>query len=411
MKEGRHYSTLTGIVLMSLVGVLLHTIDGIAQLDVTIMINGPWSFVEDPADSRRVVVIAPLSAHHGMAMIFSGEDAKRYGSQRGPLPGRYSLDVSKLSGCGYHPPTSAYLYPATVTPTTIRNVIDYRSRTISTHRYTFSLPKPCYYTAEDTGRSRMGTPPVTKSTPETTSSTWTALHYKVSAIVPATLKGSSDDDLFTYDDHIAFGSNTGGSAHAVSIVLPAPTSGSDPECDSHSYEAFQQTVQLFNATDVDAVFPELSPDGSQKSTYSDNCFGAGYISALARKRNYVDPGTHTEETAGQILVKIELVEAFIDKPTKQDVTVTNGFFKLVDSYLQQGWGDALPPDVKNELKKTKDCLHDLAGLANAAPAEFGNRPAACVKDSLARTEDLVVPFTAGSGDCHGGGLNINGALR
>jgi hypothetical protein len=108
-----------------------------AQTDVEIEIAGPWSYVQDPANSGRIVVVA--TAGHTLA-VFKGDDVSLYVGITPQPVGPHRLDFATLS-CGSTPsPSSFFLYPA-------NGVIEpnIQSAVSSTSVDSVSLPKPCSY--------------------------------------------------------------------------------------------------------------------------------------------------------------------------------------------------------------------------------------------------------------------------
>ena len=214
-----------------------------AQTAVEIEIAGPWSYAIDPADSSRIVIIAPKG--HTMA-VFTGEDVSQYSGIPAQPLGAHRLDFVKLS-CGSAPePSSFFLYPVNgVSFQTIQNAVS------STSTSSISLPKPCSYESQVESIFKYhGKRDVATKDPERSFTTSMTLHYKVAA---TTTGGVLDG---TTGKPIPFGSNGGTAIKAISIVL---YQDADPDtvCDSHSATAFDATLALWGAAPVHRIFPQL----------------------------------------------------------------------------------------------------------------------------------------------------------
>jgi hypothetical protein len=214
-----------------------------AQTAVEIEIAGPWSYATDPADSSRVVIIAPKG--HTMAM-FTGEDVSQYSGVAAQPLGAHRLDFVKLSCASTPAPSSFFLYPVNgISLQTIQNAVS------STSTFSISLPKPCSYESQSISLFKYnGLRPVTTSDPESSFTSSMTLHYDVAA---TTTGGVLDGPT---GKPIPFGSNGGTTKKAISIVL---YEDADPDtvCDHHSATAFDSTLALWGATRVYRIFPQL----------------------------------------------------------------------------------------------------------------------------------------------------------
>jgi hypothetical protein len=214
-----------------------------AQTDVEIEIAGPWSYVPDPANSGRVIVVAP--AGHTLA-VFTGDNVALY-SGIAPQPvGLHRVDFATLSCGSTPPPSSFFLYPANgVSGPNIQSAVS------STSIDSVSLPKPCSYESQaESDFKYHGLRPVTTTDPERSFTTSMTLHYKVaSAATGAVLDNASTPIPFT--------SNSGTTKKAISIVLYQDTEP-DTACDSHSATAFDATLKLWGLPQVYRVFPQLA---------------------------------------------------------------------------------------------------------------------------------------------------------
>ena len=235
-----------------------------AQTEVEIEIAGPWSYVQDPADSSRIIIVSPNVGH--TMEVFKGDDAFNY--PPGPsLPlGSHRLDFATLS-CGSVPaPSAHFLYPANgVSAQNIQNVL--ASGSVAS----MSLPKPCSYETQVEGIFKYnGIRKVTTSDPERSFTTWMTLHYKVT---PSTTGAALDKGLGAPPD-IPFETNSGSTKKGISVILHLDTAP-DQSCDSHSANAFDATLSLWNLPHVYRAFPQVKDLGSSNQqkpgSYTPTC--------------------------------------------------------------------------------------------------------------------------------------------
>jgi hypothetical protein len=247
------------LMFLSLVSTASH-----AQTNIEIEVVGPWSYVQDPGDTNRVILVAPQLGH--TMAVFKGDDGFNYSNATEPSIGSHRLDFSTLP-CSATSPSKKYLYPLTgVTPSTVTAALQ------STSAYSLSLPKPCAYESKMTSQFRYNaTQPVTQADPEGSFTTWMILHYSVTdQTVPADLdKGTGSAST------IQFGTNSGSTKNAISVTLyVSPSIGPDTRCDSHSAAIFDAVLQMWNAPHVYRVFPKLKPlatSNQQLSSYDYTC--------------------------------------------------------------------------------------------------------------------------------------------
>jgi hypothetical protein len=216
----------------------------IAQTAVEIEIAGPWSYVQDPTDPTRVVIVAPKG--HAMA-VFKGDNVSLYANQTAPPLGSHRLDFASLS-CGSPAPASSFfLYPVNgVSSQNIQNAVS------STSAFSISLPKPCSYENQTESVFKYsGRRDVTTSDPERSFTTSMTLHYEV----VATTTGAVFDSAA--GTPIPFGSNSGTTKKAISVVLYLDMAP-DTACDSQSATAFDSTLTLWGIVPVHRIFPQLS---------------------------------------------------------------------------------------------------------------------------------------------------------
>jgi len=366
--------------------------------EVLILVNGPWSYVEDPDKPTRVVLIVPYSDHHGPAIIYSGPDAAHYGGKTSFLPGTYNLEINNVK-CGDHPSSSAQAYAVPVdVAAVITKVIKDPNYMPNIPRYTISLPKPCYYTSEYARWSKVGKQLTgTQSTKYTVSM---ALHYQVSPqVTSAIFSGKAADGSITYNNtEIAFKKDNSGKA-GISVVMAAPMSGSSRECDSHSREAFENTKLLFNL-DLYAQYPKLRSDGSQSSVYSNNpnCTSKAQLGMEMTRM----------DIAPKLLVQIEQLEAYINQTLDYQDNDPLQTLNSVNDGIKQIWPDKVPDVVKRELEVATNLVAELQNTKTTRGKRASKQKE--TRDVLEETEQQVVIFSAGSGDCNQSQFDINGAV-
>jgi hypothetical protein len=246
--ENRHMkltlSSLAKRITLSLFAIALLTSISVAQTDVEIEIVGPWSYVQDPHDTNRILVITP-SVDHDL-YIFKGENPVNSAGAARPI-GMHRLDGFATASCGNSPASSYYLYGANGATFPDLSSISY---------YAISLPKPCYYESSRLLESWFrfsGNRDVDANDPDRSFTGWMILHYKAASTSAPTATvdngGSSP---------ITFGTNNGTSKLAISVTLSIPdTIPADKVCDGHSTHAFYAMEAFWNVPHVHRVFPKL----------------------------------------------------------------------------------------------------------------------------------------------------------
>jgi hypothetical protein len=235
----------------------------LAQVDLKIMVSGPWAYVANPSDKTRILIVAPTSAHHN-AYIFAGTNAASFRllmppSQISNGPYRLDFDSSLRVPFVGTPQKAITLLPFAVDQTKVSAILSDSSN------YVISLPVPDDYSTyidpagmiDGYSESRVSasgiTPPV--PAPPTRYTTWMVLHYSVKAL-PVSLQqtGTASQSIATTD-----GTTPGG----ISIVLGDPNlQDFDPDCDAISLESFEGQSNLWKLTEY-ARFPMQDNNGKQ----------------------------------------------------------------------------------------------------------------------------------------------------
>lgn len=236
--------------------------------DVEVEIAGPWSYVVDPSDVQRIVVIAPHSGHS--ADVFSGQDVSQY-----ETPGDHPLELGlhrlefTPAPCGAHQSSSAKLLPLTVQDSDVKSAIAAKGS-----RYAISLPKPCYYESYVEARSIISRTTIVPPTSEARYTTWMILHYKVSGSAPSPATLVERPDVGSQSSSsVDFLSNANSTEKAISIVIYLDER---PKriCDQQSADVFDQTQDLLKLQHLNRLFPELDfnmQHPQQTARYNSTC--------------------------------------------------------------------------------------------------------------------------------------------
>jgi hypothetical protein len=237
---------------------------GAAQTNVEIELVGPWSYVQDPTDASRVIVIAPQMGH--IMAVFKGDNPFDYSNDTEPAAGRHRFDFV-TTPCVSAPASNHYLYPLNgIAAKTITDALALGSV------YWLSVPKPCSY--ESTLESRFkynSLQPVNQTDAERSFTTWMILHYNVAdPSVPADFdRGTGSASTFQ------FGSNSGSNKKAISVILYVDLSiGPDTRCDLHSAVIFDSVLAMWKIPHVYRAFPMLKAtinSNQQLSSYDYTC--------------------------------------------------------------------------------------------------------------------------------------------
>jgi hypothetical protein len=287
----RAINTLWAKIVFAILVAMMRSAPIIAQNDVEIEIAGPWSYVEDPADPSRIIVITP-DVGHTMA-VFMGDDPLLYVNvphPTNPALGSHRLEfatVSCSSSPTPHVPVSHTLYPANG----VTSQIIHSALTSSTN-YSLSLPKPCsYLSALESHMKFNSTKPVADNDPENNFTTWMTLRYKVNP----TTTGAVLDQGTPHATNVTFGSNSSSSKKGIGVIvyLNVPP---DTDCDSHSATAFDATLKLWNLPSVYRAFPQLTDLGNSNQQHATYCYGCAQTpngvptQCTVRKRTKRAPG-------------------------------------------------------------------------------------------------------------------------
>lgn len=369
--------------------------------EVQIMIAGPWSFVEDPADKSRLVIVAPNEPNHYSPALFSGGDIMHpSNSLSTPTFGNYRIDVYNISACTNSATNDTSFFR--LMNIDVANVISPMIKGPSA-RFAFSLPKPCYWTDVKAKRMKsriqVNTLPST-STAEGPYTTWTILHYSVSQVQPVLLSGTSDDKSISYKSNIDLTARPG-AIPSMSILMYGPENESYPnDCDPVSVRSVHMAGALFKAG-IHVWQPSIDAYGDQW-IYKPLCIDdEGDMKTIQITKTTTDLLTmviqvertsrqadETELRKGLATLK-EIEKKFMDFAETQHLGRNAGFVKMQESEFTK---------AEYRLKHLIETVHEKHD--NSFDQNLD-------EPLLPHATATLFMFTPGSGDCRGAQLAVN----
>lgn len=207
---------------------------------VFVVFEGPWAIVDDPKDPNSVLALAPKTKAHRDLYIAASNDSVL-------AAGTYDLSVPAHAA-----PFSGALDPsfaqAKIDPKSLQHALDDKSG-----RYVIRLPKPEAYVAARRVRSRVGAKYVPEATTEQNYATQVSFRYSVSTLNGFSLAGTPDTGTF---NPLLLQLDTPNIRFAIE---PAQMDDPRDKCNTHSREAFRDTVKFLGLT-LFVDFPNDSPD-------------------------------------------------------------------------------------------------------------------------------------------------------
>jgi hypothetical protein len=388
------------IALLLLIAVLWFPKPATAQVDIKIIVDGPWAYVADPdAPQTRIFVIAPVERNHSDAEIYP-----KPSGHSGMIPtGKYNLEIVgfDLKNCD-DTPSKAFPYALKdISPDAIKKAISSTNQ-----RYAFSVPKPCYYREADNKFSKISPTPINTPADQVKGDPYTTtmeLHYLVPTVTAAKLTGKSDKGT-TYNDAVDLKNNY------IQFIMSAGllTQNDEQQCDSTSAASFLATVKLFGEKRY-VWFPMLNPLGNQiKDFFQENC----------QKDNTREALLTNMQTASAALNDIEIIEQYIVDPKAHgQQTVLEALTRLSGAVESLKTADTLPkvpgsparPEisvVREELERAK------AFILNKQSSKIASKDQTAAEEikppRLLNAYRYVVFSAAGSADCHGAQVGVNG---
>jgi hypothetical protein len=362
----------------------------VAQTDIKIMVSGPFAYVSDPINAGRLVIVAPDDPDHGPPAIYAGDDAQHPTGKPTIPMGMYKIDIDNLQSCGTSltgtPSSSTFLVKGVDVNNTIKPMLQGPSS-----RYAFSLPQPCSYVSNTEAYQKIWD---SGSGSEKSYTILMELHYKVSSVAKAHLRGTSDGHHMYITD---FNLSSLRTAAALSVVMTAPPYDSDFECDSVSAESVVEEADLFKHG-LSIRMPTLDFAGHQRhGVYSLNCTDPQII----RQRLH---------NASHALIKTKQLNEYFSDPVPDELQAALNMLADLNRELQ--YLPQLPPPIKQELEDAPKVLRKR--VEDFKSQKFSDNQAPGVEMSalslLPKTSLFLLPLTPGAGDCRGAQLDVNSAL-
>ena len=196
---------------------------------VFVVFEGPWAIVADPKDANSVLALAPKTKlHRDLNVAASNESTLAAGT--------YDLSVP-----AHGPATAGALDPsfaqAKIDGKSLQHALDAKSG-----RYVIRLPKPEAYLAAKRVRSRVGSSYPPDASTEQNYATSVSFRYTVSSLNGFSLAGTPDTGTF---NPLLLQVDTPTIRFAIE---PAQFDDPTDACNTHSREAFRDTVKFLGLT-------------------------------------------------------------------------------------------------------------------------------------------------------------------
>lgn len=194
--------------------------------DVYVVFEGPWVIAPDPKDANSVLLLAPKTkTHRDLYVTASNHSTLTAGIYDLSFPGHVG------PGAGTYDPT---FLRAKLDPQNVQKALDSKSV-----RYAIRLPKPEVYLPAHRHRSRAGSTYPPDASTDMEYATAASLRYSVSSLSGFSVSGTSDTGTF--------------SPLPLQVDTPVIRFAIDPTedddvCNTHSRQAFHDSVQLVGLT-------------------------------------------------------------------------------------------------------------------------------------------------------------------
>jgi hypothetical protein len=196
---------------------------------VFVVFEGPWAIVADPKDANSVLALAPKTKLHRDLYVAASNDSTL-------AAGTYDLSVPAHGAA-----TSGALDPsfaqAKIDAKSLQHALDDKSG-----RYVIRLPKPEAYVAAKRFRSRVGSSYSPDASTEQNYATSVSFRYSVSTLNGFSLAGTPDTGAF---NPLLLQLDTPTIRFAIE---PAQLDDPKDMCNTHSREAFRDTVKFLSLT-------------------------------------------------------------------------------------------------------------------------------------------------------------------
>lgn len=196
---------------------------------VFVVFEGPWAIVADPKDPNSVLALAPKTKLHRDLYVAASNDSTL-------AAGTYDLSVP-AHGAAFSGALDPSFAQAKIDTGSLQHALDDKSR-----RYVVRLPRPEAYLAERRFRSRIGSNYPPDASTEQNFATSVSFRYSVSTLTGFSLAGTPDTGTF---NPLLLQVDTPIIRFAIE-----PAQMDDPKdmCNTHSREAFRDTVKFLSLT-------------------------------------------------------------------------------------------------------------------------------------------------------------------
>jgi len=359
--------------------------------EVWITVNGPWTYMEDPDDSTRVVIMAPTPEHHlppSLTPAPNGADPF--------LPkGHHTLEViNRAAVCDATAPRGAEVPAKLFSLSNIDKLTIQGTIHNPGERYSISLPKPCYFSSDETSYSIISPDPISTPPPADAEKAYTTgmiLHYFVTVGAPATLTlrpdsgGTSTVQVPFHDNKITIEMRTDD--------LPENT----PVCDPMSADSFRAEIELFTKTQTFHLwFPQTDRAGHQvQGHYAEGCQDPELIAAKLTPKDKAD--------ASRVLSELKTIEEYFANPDPKDKRAAKNNLKDIRKTINGFRAN------RSKMKPfSQQALSEVNREIDAAEQQIQSvKPTNFV---FQKATAYAAYFSPGSGDCHGAQTAIDGTI-
>jgi hypothetical protein len=212
----------------------------VATEKVFVVFEGPWAIVDDPKEPNSVLALAPKTKLHRDLYVAASNDSML-------AAGTYDLSVP-AHGAAFSGALDPSFAQTTIDAKSLQHALDDKSG-----RYVIRLPKPEAYVPAKRFRSRVSAKYVPEATTEQNYATEVSFRYSVSTLNGFSLAGTPDTGTF---NPLLLQLDTPTIRFAIE---PAQMDDPRDKCNTHSREAFRDTVKFLGLT-VFVDFPNDSAD-------------------------------------------------------------------------------------------------------------------------------------------------------
>ena len=247
---------------MLLIGTFLFCLTSVAQQDLQIIVNGPWSYVADPTPPGKLWLVTSGASTHHSVYVYPGVNAAAWSGMHPPTNplsrGSYAVtfDGSFASGTAPNPPDPKSLEQVTLCGGTVGSASAVINNVGNTN-YVIALPMPqsfstyidSNYVWDGYSESKNSNAPVAPTVAPGIFTTTMVLHYWVRTVPNQVLLNGANIST------IGSGSST---PLGITIVSGDPNAYDDDlQCDTISSESVAERNSVWSLHQY-AAFPEES---------------------------------------------------------------------------------------------------------------------------------------------------------